>query len=99
MTERKWTEGPWNFDELNVGKSFCWCWQIRTEYGGTPVYVECASRRGGEIRGNEATAHLIAAAPCLYEALETAVELLESHRLLSLAPDAESALAKARGGS
>ena len=59
------TPGPWIVDPENVGKSFSWCWQLRTEYGGTPIYVECESRSHSGTKGNEETANLIAMAPDL----------------------------------
>jgi len=59
------TPGSWIVDPENVGKSFSWCWQLRTEYGGTPIYVECESRSHRGTNGNEETANLIAMAPDL----------------------------------
>lgn len=71
------TEGPWVFDQENVGKSSEWCWQIRTEFGGTPVYVECSSRWARDDHGNDATARLIALAPEMARALEAAEALAD----------------------
>ena len=64
MTERKWTPGPWGI----IGGSDGVEWDIYVD-GPTTGY-------DGDYQ-NHADAHLIAAAPDLYEALEDAVSLLD----------------------
>lgn len=70
------TPGPWVFDTENVGKAFDWCWQLRTEIGGTPIYTECDSRRGK----NNALAAFIAAAPDMADRIEALETLLTEIR-------------------
>ena len=62
MTE-KWTPGPWTIGTVN----FWWCCGSD---GGSVAQIDFAMRDASEANAN---AHLIAAAPDLYEALERAV--------------------------
>lgn len=107
MTKRKEMPEPWIFDPENVGKSFEWCWQIRTEFSGTPVYVECSNRYGRD-HSNEDVARLVAAAPDLYEALarmnhnydgwdRAQLEKRWGMEMVETILEARAALAKARG--
>ena len=64
MTERKWTPGPWyvsNMSEIFHGDdcNLADCWSVHADIDED----EC-----------EANAHLIAAAPDMYDALESAEE-------------------------
>ena len=72
------TPGPWVFDSENCGKSGEWCWQIRTEHGGTPIYVECSDRFNRD-KTHEVIADLISHTPDLAReviALHKVVEAL-----------------------
>lgn len=91
MTERKWTHGPWVWVDGDL-----------EDRGGEPVaYHSC---HGGVVV-NDANAHLIAAAPDLYEALElmrheyrTALRISGVDEMTSKTmATANAALAKARG--
>lgn len=90
MTERKWTPGPWVW---RTGKG---SWQGSIEpdicdFGDDTHYYPSEGTPP-----NEANAHLIAAAPDLYEALERLVIELDGSGM-EWADDANIALAKARG--
>lgn len=92
--EKRWTEGPWEV----------------TRHAARPAIEAVNKKRGMRAAGDkyplvcampdnyattEANAHLIAAAPCLYEALEY---ILDVQELSSNAENkAKKALAKARG--
>lgn len=69
MTERKWTPGPWAFSFESIDPS----WAIVTTSGGAIVANVNADHR------QEANAHLIAAAPDLYKALEGCLDSLMTH--------------------
>lgn len=109
MTEPKWTPGPWRVGLYDAGDC---SWHSGTPSIEAPEDLDCAivhwdgfaqqywrSARGdAEIHAN---AHLIAAAPELYEALAEAEEQLS---LLAKRPDdnwwvqkARAAMARARG--
>lgn len=92
MNERKWTKGPWYADRVHV-----------TAWDGRGV-AGCGYRRSSDYNRadhaeNMNNAHLIAAAPDLYEALEGAIKLLELHvcGASDVVESARAALAKARG--
>lgn len=106
MTDRAWTPGPWrvcennshSMDECNL--SICGDIFILADISG-PMYAHC-----------EPNAHLIAAAPDLYEALEAARQhvlwICEENERLNKNPSEldradlvkiDAALAKARGQS
>jgi hypothetical protein len=81
MTERKWTPGPWSIgSDLTFGPN------------GWGVGVIVAANTGDTI----ADAHLIAAAPDLYEALDALYES-DTPPDFELWMKAKAALAKARG--
>lgn len=85
MNEKKWTPGPWYYDGAieNV-------WGGAVTSGGRHI----ASGHGSDMEA-AASAHLISAAPELYEALDNAVTLLNIHH-----PEYKEglrALRKARG--
>ena len=113
MTERKWTPGPWvyrpeEFDDWGVVRGsdvgdgwatyICQAKDQRVDEAG-----ENEARRNG-IDPWESNAHLIAAAPELYEALDDVVKMLDDNEVpisyeyycTALEP-ARAALAKARG--
>ena len=104
--ETQWTPGPWS-----VGRTIS---RERGAYLETPVHVGERGNRGncialvylggpGAIHRDaaslEANAHLIAAAPDLYEALELMTrEIVERHDItIGTMVKAHAALAKARG--
>jgi hypothetical protein len=94
MKETKFTPGPWEWDG-NV-------WDY--EYYNEAPWLEGKDGRvvlSGQIRcSTEANAHLIAAAPELYDAVKELLYALqddENWRTSGVYEDAESALAKARG--
>lgn len=94
MTERKWTPGPWlvEVDESSQVERYP---MIASENYG----VVGSEGMYGVIETDYANAHLIAAAPDLYEALESLVrdydigEMTDTPELDA----ANAALAKARG--
>lgn len=92
MTERKWTPGPWVYDEESQGE-----W-------GTNYSIQQYDNRlidVAEMVGTKEDAHLIAAAPELYEALEAFTDDSDCHDeaewFEARLRDARAALAKARG--
>ena len=93
MTEAKFTPGPWSINEWPQATS-----DIAIGAVGTPLIAR-VPLRDVSINEQKANAHLIAAAPELYCALQ---ELLIQTRQYGHEPeikDAEHALAKARGES
>ncbi|MFP1634120.1 hypothetical protein ACLB6G_20515 [Zhengella sp. ZM62] len=99
MSKPKWTPEPWvNDDGLVTGQ------ESRERFTGqTSLDIFDASQWPEELADEaEATAHLIAAAPDLYEALETALNFIaNTENELGVTLDsgdlARMALAKARG--
>lgn len=102
MSETKFTKGPWS--------AFCVGSTVAVDIGPKPTGAgTCIVSWPGfdscnlPLREQKANAHLIAAAPELYEALEELVDLMEGVRTGDYTPDsftnqvAHSALAKARG--
>lgn len=99
MSETKWTPGPWTLLPEECGKDYI---RIRgTVWGGrykisnviTPTYDGVPDRELTETRAN---AHLIAAAPELYEALEYVIKQIPE---FGTVPGIAEAMAKARGES
>lgn len=100
--ETKWTPGPWKAGRPDMatmvdGAPSKWI------YAGEQ-YVACASGRiDGPFDKVMANAHLIAAAPDLYEALDWAIQSWDEHNKHGFnmqgdwVQDARAALAKARG--
>jgi len=88
MTDTKWTPGPWVATRSKPEEGYdCWC-ITATPFGEK----EIAEVSGGYPRDtHEACAHLIAAAPDLYHALQYARNLIGPDEIL------DAALAKARG--
>ena len=107
--ETKWTPGPWVAYENAEDKCFYVAQQDGAPY--TPDYsdvcgLECRTWSGERTIVQQANAHLIAAAPELYAALEDAVFRIRSTLILLECDDefiaretekARAALAKARG--
>ena len=93
MTDQpKWTPGPWRYDRTNGSPTT----GEHMIAGAKPGYLaevrDCGS---GDVRAN---AHLIAAAPDLYAALDGLLGLLDAGSLYEpQAYAARTALAKARG--
>jgi hypothetical protein len=90
MTERKWTKGPWQ-------------WRNHPTEGIDGVIEPYTCQGEGFVEVSEGNAHLISAAPDLYEALEHALDCWEEHCKHGYnmqgdwVHDAREALAKARG--
>lgn len=87
MTERKWTPGPWVADVVECG-----AFQVMV-----PGKVICTRANwSSNAPASVANAHLIAAAPDLYEALEMAQLWLDVDGRFDM-QRINAALAKARG--
>lgn len=88
------TPGPWEADETHFKRQL-------TDFWGQLVSPKSGNHFVAIVPGRDssstADANLIAAAPDLYAALERAVNMLSTHR--SYLPEADAALAKARGES
>lgn len=71
MSERKWPTGPFCVKRSSSTVDDEYDWAVTATIDGRPhVIAECFGRVAETIRPNaEATAHLFAAAPDLYEAL------------------------------
>jgi hypothetical protein len=80
---RQWTQGPWS--ALHLGRN---AWIIECDDGIVASVEHCSSAV------DKADAHLIAAAPDLYEALEYVYESGDGERARAMM---KAALAKARG--
>lgn len=93
MSEKKWTKGPWIY-HTDGDRA------VYSGYADMPVI--CQSPISKQYNKEwHANAHLIAAAPELYEALEEALLLVDmstSYRRVDIAQQARKVLAKARGG-
>lgn len=99
MTEPKFTKGPWGLDvgfESSRPGDFDEYWQVHDGHDAIACSANCYA-------GNrEANAHLIAAAPDLYEALQACLNFMENTESelgfsLESADQARATLAKARG--
>ncbi len=93
MSEKKWTKGPWKLKESEVGSLIIWAGKHFGDAVGYAYTTDISDRRECE-----ANAHLIAAAPELYDALEHAI--LRNHEFsegCSGCSRAKYALSKARG--
>ena len=106
MSERKWTSGPWKaagygYQEWKQPKHGAFAGAIRSE-NGQHIYAGPSSLWalcGATQEEATANAHLISAAPDLYEALDALVEacLRQNLKFGALVGPARVALAKARG--
>ena len=110
VTERKWTAGPWHLPHFAKPNVNCQCEYILAEHGGMGAIaaVYCSGDGDEWMKNGDnpkfieavANAHLIAAAPDLYEALEANVDAMDNLGISGGAMDAaRAALAKARGES
>lgn len=103
MSETKHTPGPWVKDYGNT------TWHIKSianPIEGTPTVAVYHGAKSLTESEKEANAHLIAAAPELYEALEDALKVINECipdvcdvPVPGVAPKIRNALAKARGES
>lgn len=103
--ETKWTPGPWHvhthIERHGPDESFYWAISEEPDEDQPCQYIStCDGPVEMDIDGAMANAHLIAAAPCLYGALEALLEKChaephgEHERHVAI-----TALAKARGES
>ena len=98
MSEPKWTPGPWKF-QVRFADQFGCQIDIRRSKGKI-VFTFVSHLQPSSARS---TAHLIAAAPDLYEALQRIVKWMDAQGYNALyqddtaLKDARAALAKARG--
>ena len=95
MTEKKWTPGPWSVVEGSESGHCCFDYSIMSpQKRGIGVVAEVFC-------GDAPDAHLIAAAPELYDALEALFKkITEGAYIGSLSPElgaAFEAMRKARG--
>lgn len=91
----QWTPGPWSVTLCHTGEK-CWCRTISIAGREESDALEDCVIPSGAVSKRDA--HLIAAAPELYEALETLVSFAGAKTVSSLAwHQARRALAKARG--
>lgn len=98
MSEAKFTEGPWTAVDNGA------YWDVLEKapgYRGQVCSVHDAENINGITRDEQiANAHLIAAAPELYEALDNALDILKNDKrsyVQDAATECRMALAKARG--
>lgn len=89
------TPGPWfvvqngHYCDINTGP----------EIWDPSIAETCASKHGWGADVESANAHLIAAAPDLFKALETLVKQADAHNIEgAFWDDARAAIAKAKGG-
>ena len=83
--DKKWTPGPWVVEQTHPTNACLYVseskggHEVCTLYGADGDWAECGpDGNWGEQPIREANAHLIAAAPDLYEALEACVDELMS---------------------
>lgn len=92
MSEKKWTPGPWVFDGTGPHNVF-----------GCDISNSLGDSIAGSWHGRDevakANAHLIAAAPELYDALEEMLRIVGGYEYPETAKMARAALTKARGES
>ena len=105
MSEKKWTPGPWQYDELDFNRDdeLC-CGAVGALSGMQFIVAEVEFLGEDDSFEPIANGHLIAAAPELYESLEALRKWAfdfaaenDGHVPTDLAADVEYALAKARG--
>jgi hypothetical protein len=102
MSEKKFAKGPWEYAEGKVGPRYI---HDDQSFGMICTVAWIEKYEGQSYYNHEANAHLIAAAPGLYEALETTLENIRSLGPAGALYDTykpweelvESALRKARG--
>ncbi len=86
MSEAKFTPGPWRVRFGNIG-------HVTAENGA--LVAKC--QRLTSLCNLQANAHLIAAAPDLYEALERVIKIIDDSPWCLKLTEERAALAKARG--
>lgn len=86
MGEAKFTPGPWRVRFGNIG-------HVAAENGA--LVAKCQRLTG--LCNLQANAHLIAAAPELYEALERVIKIIDDSSWCLKLTEERAALAKARG--
>ncbi|MFT9070300.1 MAG: hypothetical protein ABF446_08385 [Acetobacter orientalis] len=86
MSEVKFTPGPWRVRFGNIG-------HVTAENGA--LVAKC--QRLTSLCNLQANAHLIAAAPDLYEALERVIKIIDDSSWCLKLTEERAALAKARG--
>ena len=76
MSETKWAPGAWNLMRTETGYTIGPNQQLRGDY-----VADVHEHQSGAMSDEEAAAnaHLIAAAPELYEALESLMDALDTH--------------------
>lgn len=98
--ETKWTKGPWIWVEQYRG-GHAWLQSTSEKFTIGNAIIDDGSARGEyapRITVDEANAHLIAAAPDLYESLEYLAKEVENDGVcLGILNRCWDALAKARG--
>lgn len=96
MTETKWTPGPWQaLFEQGLRADFYHIRSVEHPDWRICTGPNWANEHTAE---NIANAHLIAAAPDLYEALEAAIATdMTMDRWVAVVRDAKAALSRARG--
>ena len=93
MTDKpNWTPGPWTATSEDNGE-----WGIDSENWGIAVVAACAGMEDPNGR-SDANAHLIAAAPDLYAALDALIDGRNWSMSSEKFDAAKAALAKACGG-
>lgn len=107
MTERKWTPGPWPVPHFARDDVNCDCTYICAEYGGMGSIATidvCKSENfdwgddfGPDVEQAKANAHLIAAAPDMYEALMCLLTCEDEGHVIDAHNRAHAALRKAEG--
>lgn len=108
MTDKKWTPGPWEvYDcsgtQMEKSRYENGAFQVFSDDCDHHAVADCSCNHTCRMEDEiEANAHLIAAAPELYDALEVALVVLENMEAygvgrLHAADQARAALAKARG--
>ena len=101
MTDQpKWTPGDWaGKGQTSEDAVFCGTMHRICADGAWLAFVPAWKDNPDEASEAEANAHLIAAAPDLYAALERLVDAVSglSAGVASISADARAALAKARG--
>lgn len=103
MEEKRFTPGPWKFDENTTfsGEPIFYISQDESAHH-TPNYSDVAQTCSGENRHiQKANAQIIASAPALLEALLASIPIWENHKLdaseASILLDCRAAIAKALG--
>lgn len=81
MNEPKWTKGPWEaLPQNGAGPMIVHIFDTGNQMRPTGYrLIAHMLERGNSLDQDRANAHLIAAAPDLYEALETVAQLLRDH--------------------